>query len=308
MELDDIDRQLEALDRSKVDVSALLDRVLGKDRSLAKLDEMLAALGEVPPGMLRPRVPSAFPPRRSPLPPRIVSGAPFSPLGQVAASSPWPPRPAPAAITPEQATAPAGPEAWPSPLHAAPAAQPVPAARPSPFPDAEAATDAMPVIASIPPLPRIKDTLVDTPLAPLPPIMSSDDDLDAETAALLGDPSMPSAVPLPFGPSVETSVSVAPAPTQADTPADTPADTEASTDVPTRVGPRPEEIEAAAQVDQERARRDSVRALLDQEIDPNDFPSERPPKPSGDDDVEMLLEDDEILEIEDDELLEDDET
>jgi hypothetical protein len=100
-------------------------------------------------------------------------------------------------------------------------------------------------------------------------------------------------------------------------------------EVPTRVGPPPEEIEAAAaEADAEaeaahaRERRDSVRALLDQEIDPNDFPSERPPRRSsrpvaaapeqagqGDEDgVEMLLEDDEILEIEDDELLEDDES
>lgn len=291
MELDDIDRQLEAFDTSKVDVSALLERVLGEDRSLAKLDEMLAALGEVPPGMLRPRVPSWFPPRRSPLPPRIVSGAPFSPLGQVAAPSAWPPLPALTSMTPQQAATPAAPEAWPSPL---PASHASPSPRPSPFPDAEAATDAMPVIASIPPLPRIKDTLVDTPLAPLPPIMTSDDDLDAETAALLGDPRMPSAVPLPFGPSVETSASVASAPT------------DGSTDVPTRVGPKPAEIEAAAHADEERARRDNVRALLDQEIDPNDFPSERPPTPQEDDGVEMLLEDDEILEIEDDELLEDD--
>jgi hypothetical protein len=296
MELDDVDRQLEAFGTPKSDVSALLDRVLGEDRSLAKLDEMLAALGEVPPGMLRPRMPSSPLPRRSPLPPRIVSGMPFSPLGQVAAPQAWPPRPAPTAATPEQATAAAAPEAWPAPLHAAPAALPVPAARPSPFPDAEAATDAMPVIGSIPALPRVKDTLVDTPLAPLPPIMASDDDLDAETAALLGDSRMPSAVPLPFGPSVETSASVAS------------VQAEAPTDVPTRVGPKPEEIEAAAHADEERARRDSVRALLDQEIDPNDFPSERPPKPQGDDDVEMLLEDDEILEIEDDELLEDDES
>jgi hypothetical protein len=146
---------------------------------------------------------------------------------------------------------------------------------------------------------RHSSTLVDAPFAaPVPPPVQRPDesDLDAETAALLGDAPLPlpSAVPLPFGPSVEV-------------------DAPPSTEPDTRVGPPPEEIEAAAAA---RERRESVRALLDKEIDPSDFPSvpparksERPPKRSSrpppgaeGDDVEMLLEDDEIIEIEDDEI------
>lgn len=298
--LEEIDRQLEALGKPMAQLSAAIERVLGQDRSLARIDEILSGLGEVPPGMLKPRVTSSLPPRRgstrpgsarstlvsmtpapeaapapapasswppragrSSLPPRIVTPIPSlsSPVPSVAAPSPWPPRPAPE-----------------------PASEAV----------SEAAPESAPEVAALPRMPRITDTLVDTPLAPLPPVAPSEEDLDAETAALLGGNSMPSAVPLPFGPSVETGLSA--------------GETGPSGETPTRVGPPPGEIEAAAEAlqaaQEARERRDNVRALLDQEIDPSDFPSQRPPK-AEDDGVEMLLEDDEILEIEDDELLED---
>ena len=305
--IEDIDRQLDALGSvarplEAAELSLAIERVLGSDRSLAKLDELLVGLGAP-----IQRMPSAPLPRRSGLPPRFVTPAASlaSPVPVVASPSAWPPR--------------ATPLPPPEPL---PVLAPLPPL--APLPSLMPALDLGPVFTarqSSPP-PRIMDTLEDTPLSPLPPITTGDSDLDAETAALLGDvdvrPSMPSAVPLPFGPSVETSLS-------------------ALEEVPTRVGPPPEEIEAeaaaadaAADEQQARERRDNVRALLDQEIDPNDFPSERPPRrsnrppapaplaaddaapdeqaPNDEDGVEMLLDDDEILEIEDDELLEEDES
>jgi hypothetical protein len=315
--LEEIDRKLAELGTPLAEklAAAAIERLLGQDRSLAKIDEILSGLGVVPPGLLAARKASARPPWRSSARPgasrsTLVSlgAAPEAETPEAAAASPdpdviapaanWPPR-APRSSLPPRIVTP--------PLMQVPLASPVPVvASPSPWPPLPSSAVAAVSIPELPQprLPRITDTLVDTPLMPLPPITSSDDDLDAETAALLGTPSMPSAVPLPFGPSVETGLSAGEELTSGET--------------PTRVGPPPGEIEAASEAlqaaQEARERRDNVRALLDREIDPNDFPSERPPKfakpvqprsdKPDDDGVEMLLDDDEILEIEDDELLE----
>ena len=312
--LDQIDRQLEARGHSAPDTRALLEQVLGQDRSLARLDELLAGLGAAPPSAPASRAASSRPPRRksgwpapaptpaparaTPLPAAMPVGfsLPLDPLAPVAAqpaapSSPsWPPTAVRSSPLPPRIVTP-----MPS---APPPSVPAPSAPPASVP-APSATSWPPQPAA---MPRITDTLVDTPLSPLPAVVPSEEDLDAETAALLGEAqsppyAMPSAVPLPFGPSVEPMA--------------------AEAEVPTRVGPAPADNDQAAEERQMRERRESVRALLDRALDPSDFPGRNsaPPRAdqlaadhasaevqSDDDGVEMLLEDDEIIEIEDDEF------
>ena len=79
------------------------------------------------------------------------------------------------------------------------------------------------------------------------------------------------------------------------------------------------ELEAETRVapadDAETGRRPSMEALLDQHLDPDDFPKTPPPPAASEDeataadedDFELLIEDEEILEVEDDDVVDDDE-
>lgn len=267
-DLQQVDRELAELGRPPSDVRLLLGRVLGEDRSLARLEQLL--------GELETAAPLA-----APEPPRRHSS--------------WPPRPS---VGPRRIA-----EVKP------PVSQSPPAPRPVPH-----------------------DTIVDGPSSPIGLPDAEEHGLEAEAAALISDlhppqeaagasadeaaASEPARAPgegLAF--SALFDFSEPPPPRVSSAPAPAP-------EAPSADGPRSEEQETGE-------RPASMRALLDQDLDPNDFPavpaprqaepepaprqSEPEPAPAPaparaqsqpvevEDEFELLV-DDEIIELVEDEL------
>jgi hypothetical protein len=306
-----VDRQLSELaEGAAPDVRELLARILGIDRSLARLNELLEGLG-VPPNGTSPRIASL-----APAPAALRD--PLAPAARASVRTPSDFTPALRGTTPA---------AFPAPTPSAPRSDPPPT-RPNPpgvrgslpprivSPLAPVQGDGLktatpwpPVQASAPAPARARDTLVDAavpPPAPAPapapaqaavasaaaqPVASKVDEveLDAATAALFGVTMPPAGAQHALQDSVPM-----PAPLP-----------------PIAV----EESEPSSETSREN--RAAMRELLDREIDPNDFPSSHPPramrsvppplpKPQAEqaDGFEMLIDDegDDIMEIDDVEL------
>ena len=299
-DLDAVDRQLaELAEGSSPNIRALLGRLLGNDRSLERLNELLDGLGAAP-------VPSSA---RPPAPLRDPLGAPAQRSGTlrgVTAPQFAPDGPAPAlrggagSDAPSTRANPPGVRGSLPPRIVSPLA-PVQGDR------LKTATPWPPVQASPQnsAQPRARDTLVDAAVPPpaLAPLLAvvpeatpakiDEVELDAATAALFGVTFPPAAkVPsVPIPPPAAEVIASAPAP------------------IPTPFAlPEPGP-------DPARESRANMRALLDKEIDPNDFPSSHPPRarsippplpkpPAGaQDSFEMLIDDEaDIMEIDDVEL------
>ncbi|HMI93164.1 MAG TPA: hypothetical protein VK509_17455 [Polyangiales bacterium] len=321
-----VDRQLAELvaEHEVSDVKALLGRILGSDRSLARLNEELDAYGPMA------RAASARPaaPLRDPL------AAPAQRLSMRAPAPNAEPRPgartdAPPAMRPN----PPGVRGSLPPRIVSPLA-------PVQGDSLKTATPWPPVSSSLPaPARSPRDTLVDAAVPP-PALPQVDEvELDAETAALFGITAPPAARgpgSSPAAAPVEIPAAAAvPAPTPTPIPILVPEHAEDSerpssrTPRPTLQGwaagleplappvftPAPPHLPTAEALHDGRP---STRELLEREIDPNDFPSAHPPRaasippplrkqPAGQaqDGFEMLIDDEadeDIIEIEDVEL------
>jgi hypothetical protein len=327
-----VDRQLAelgpALERKQV--AALLDRLLGSDRSLERLNESLDGLGGSAPLSVRPAAlrdplggpsPRAFgerprsdpPVTRAPnppgvrgsLPPRIVS--PLAPVqgDSLKTATPWPP------VTSPQRSRDTLVDAVPAPAIATVDEQEL---------DAETAAlfgITMPPAASPEPAAPEPAAPAPEPSAPASPFPMT----PAEAAALSSSPPPvisslppPAAVPDP-APAAEPSGRVSRSTLQwaAGVDSSPPAEP-AAANVATPPAPAPPDGEPLSS-------RMSTRQLLDQELDPSEFPSSHPPRarslppplPGGQpqrpaaeaqDSFEMLIDDSEedIMEIDDVEL------
>jgi nicotinate-nucleotide--dimethylbenzimidazole phosphoribosyltransferase len=314
-----IDRQLAELgpELGTKQVAALLERLLGSDRSLERLNELLDGMGGTTP------LPSARPsPLRDPLgvPGSRASSRPAALREGAQPSIRAPNPPGVRGSLPPRIVSPLAPVQGDS---------------------LKTATPWPPVASSIR---SARDTLVDAAV-PAPALVKVDEqELDAETAALFGITAPPAAMPPeaaapasaaaaePAGASAAVSslpppVAVTPAP--AAEPADRGFSRTGRNTLQWAAGvdsPAPAEAPAAARpateppASEPPATRQSIRALLDQELDPREFPSSHPPRarsmpppvpaqPSaapgeGPDSFEMLIDDseDDIMEIDDMEL------
>jgi hypothetical protein len=329
-----VDRQLADLasEHGVPDVKALLGRILGRDRSLARLNEQLDAFGSVG-GAASPRQAA---PLRDPLaaPAQRLSARP--PARTFSAEPGTEPRPAV-----PRSDAPAGFRPNPPGVRGSLPARIVSPLAPVQGDSLKTATPWPPVASSMPPGPSAavpagvpagarspRDTLVDAAVPP--PAMPQVDEveLDAATAALFGITAPPGALPQPgSSPAPTTEIPAAAA---------VPAEEERS-QPPSSRSPRatlqqwatglepvepPVFIPTQAPLPTAEALQDgrpSTRELLEREIDPNDFPSSHPPRARSippplrkqapvqqkQDSFEMLIDDaadDEIMEIDDVEL------
>ena len=310
-----VDRQLSELaEKAAPDVPALLERILGSDRSLERLNELLEGLG-VPsngsPRIAAPAPASAVAPAAAPLRDPLAQPAKATLRGAVPAPALPPsadarsPRSDPPAMRPN----PPGVRGSLPPRIVSPLA-------PVQGDALKTATPWPPVQASAPAPARSRDTLVDAavpppapapgPLpvavaavpAPAPAAPKVDEvELDAATAALFGV-TMPPAGMQESQESLEDSL-------------------QDSVPMPEPLPPIAAEANEPI-VESTRESRAAMRELLDREIDPDDFPSSHPPRamrsippplpkpPAGaqQDGFEMLIDDEgeDIMEIDDVEL------
>ncbi len=336
LNLPEIDRELEVLHNGTPDVPVLLGRILGSERSLGRLDELLASLGAAP--SIERKAPSNRPtsltlPGMSP----TVAATAVAPAPEVADPALAAAQAGARALPPSDRPAPVAGAARPSnpfvrsslpPRIVSPLSPPVPQGAPktvTPWPPLSSGST-MP--------PKKRDTLVDAPFTAPPPPAPSESELDAETRALFGITDPPAAINEPASDTAVTAVN--PEPPR------TPSPLPEAPDEPLR-GMRParqtlkmhassvppEARQAASEASAPSpspstppspAERDRMRALLDRDLDPRDFPSSYPPPnpaptPSAapktppalpsqrDSSFEMVIEEDEeIIEIEDVEL------
>jgi len=320
LNLPEIDRELDALcaGRGPTDVNALLDGILGKERSMARLDELLSSIGS---GVtIERRVPSSRPPLAATFAasaPSLLSAALTHQAPAEARRIP-PSNPPPAAVPNHPLVRSSLPPRIVSPL--SPVVQ-----------GARAVTPWPPLSSSSSVPPKRRDTLVDAPFTGPPPLAPSEIELDAETRALFGITDPPGANAETVSETAVTTVN----PEPPRTPSPLPVAPELSRSLrPMRQtlkmhGSNAPPNEAALLAQNEASApssgsvlpdpgRDRMRELLDRDLDPRDFPSSYPPAapatisvapktppplPSKRDSFEMVIEDDEeIIEIEDVEL------
>jgi hypothetical protein len=286
----DTDRQLEQLGKLPSDVANLLTRALGPDRSLAQLDAVLAEMAEGAPQAASP-VRAGIPARRS----RRSSSRVPAAAGR---------RSEPA---PTDGSKPKG-SATRSTLIGLPSSMP-PQTPVTNSPELEAETAAL--LGAPDPQVLAQDlgepeVLLRSEAAQAEPELSFTEPLDEEDERApqgsVDSDTGPWQLPTESAPSVEPLVNAA---AFAD-PTERASENEAVTAL-SRSAPPP----SPSELGRERAR---TEALLDQDLDPADFPA-RPTSPDGvdadeeleaadEDDFELLIDDEEILEIEE---LEDDE-
>jgi hypothetical protein len=281
LDLAEIDRQLEQLGKPPDDLAALVERVLGPDRSPERIEALLATLGV---GATMASEPTYVEP--APAPARRPSSHPPRALGRHAR---WTPRSSTMSMN---------------------------ALRPG---------------ASV------RDTLVGQPSA-APPAPSGQRPAEPQASALARDTSRDTSpdtwadraaqqaeivepFPLAVSQRAEVAESDAPEPDYDENDDVTePAVVAHFTSSGSPVGwgapmpsAAPRSSESAAEAEAER--RVHMEALLDQDLEPRDFPS-TPPKPNRastampateEDEFELLVEEEEILELDDVDLVEDDE-
>jgi hypothetical protein len=277
LDLAEIDRELEQLGKPPSDWAALIERVLGPDRSPERIDALLATLGVGAPMVIEPAYVSPAPARRpSSHPPRA--------LGRHARWTPRSSSLSPSVLRPGASVR--------DTLVGQPAA-PGPSSEPPPEPQAsEASRDTSPdavsdraaqEAATVEPFPLAlsqRASVPDVAESDTPETSYSENDDDDVTEPAVVAHFTSSGSPVGWG---------EPAPT---------------------APPRSSEIAAETEAE----RRVKMEALLDQDLDPRDFPSTPPrsfpaiaAKPAKEEDeFELLVEEEEILELDDVDLVEDD--
>ena len=333
-----VDRQLAELgpELEAKQVAALLERLLGDDRSLERLNELLDAMGGATP------LPSPRPaPLRDPLgaPGLRSSTRPPAPLPSISDAAPALRGGASSDAAPAlrggaslRAPNPPGVRGSLPPRIVSPLA-------PVQGDSLKTATPWPPVTSTVR---SARDTLVDAPVPPPALAKVDEPEFDAETAALFGITAPPAAIPEAAAPAsaaaaepagASAAVSSLPPPVAATpAPAAEPADRSSSrvgrntlqwaavVDSPAASTEAAPAASPGAPASEPPATRQSIRALLDQELDPREFPSSHPPRarsmpppvpaqpsaapPQGPDSFEMLIDDseDDIMEIDDMEL------
>ncbi|MDH5676600.1 MAG: hypothetical protein OEZ06_31070 [Myxococcales bacterium] len=294
-DLAEIDRQLDALGAVPGNIEELVARYGEADLSAQRIDGLLDDLA----AGVKVALPSPAPAR--------APGAPGMPArsrtGRVAPPvAPAPKAPAPAPISPPAAAVPSPPAAPFNP-------SPMPAAQPSPFPVRGAEPVALPSLTA-PAVPKLVDEDERMEIATSAPSAVGPDagDAGADDGGLAGllEPSIiPSELPE----------------------AEEVGDDEATL----AAAPEPDDPEATLQMTADTLADDvttAVDQLLEQDLDPSDFPqtpAADPPEPmaaagdrdgdedaggAGDSELEILVDEDDIIEIDEDfddfELLEDD--
>jgi hypothetical protein len=288
-----VDRQLAELasELPAPDVRALLGRILGNDRSLARLNELLEGLGVTAGTGSSPRPPAALlrdplggpgqrPSQRAPARPATNNGA--------AEAQPVPRSDPPPAMRP-------------NPVHPPGVRGSLPPRIVSPLAPVQGdslktATPWPPVAAGTAPARSPRDTLVDAavppPVLPQPLPQVDEVELDAATRALFGITELPVAGSMAPDAAATAVPADAPIPAEEDafrsdkrrktltfgsgvTPLPPPSELVTNAIPPANM-PSPAAVaEARAEA---REARQSIRALLDKEIDPRDFPSSHPPR------------------------------